>query len=393
MRIAELTSYIVRIPLRKEFKHASHTRRSSDNVLICCRLKDGTEGWGEGVPRSYVTGETAETAMQQLAATPLAEQLDRDCTCWEDVLELCLGIQPMVLGEDPRQCRSNSLRCAIEISILDAYARLFGEPVSSVTGRLQAAETVRGTNDVIRYSGGITATEWRKEVSSAVKMRAFGFAHCKVKVGIPSVDDDERLRRIRWWLGSRMDVRLDANEAWHGSEVVAKLEPLTQHDISCVEQPVPHEEVDSIAELRRQVPVPVMLDESLTSIVDGQTAIERGTCDLFNLRLSKCGGFLNCLELAALAHAEGLGYQLGCHPGESGVLSAAGRHFAASVRNLRYHEGSYDRFLLKKNLTNENITIGYGGRAPALTGPGLGVTINRDHVKRLALQAQTYRLE
>ena len=91
-----------------------------------------------------------------------------------------------------------------------------------------------------------------------------------------------------------------------------------------MEQPVPHEEVDSIAELRRQVPVPVMLDESLTSVVDGQTAIERGTCDLFNLRLSKCGGFLNCLELAALAHAEGLGYQLGCHPGESGVLSAGG---------------------------------------------------------------------
>ena len=60
------------------------------------------------------------------------------------------------------------------------------------------------------------------------------------------------------------------------------------------------------------------------------------------------------------------GYQLGCHPGESGILSAAGRHWATSVANVRYLEGSYDRHLFRRLVTKEDITFGYGGRAPAL---------------------------
>jgi len=155
---------------------------------------------------------------------------------------------------------------------------------------------------------------------------------------------------------------------------------------------VPHEEVESLAEVRKRLDVPIMLDESLTSWKDAQAAIRAGTCDLFNLRLSKCGGYLNCLRLAALARSAGLGYQLGCHPGESGILSAAGRHWASTVRDIRYREGSYDRFLLKELLTNEDITFGYGGRAPALSRPGLGVTINPDALARVLESEETYRL-
>ena len=66
----------------------------------------------------------------------------------------------------------------------------------------------------------------------------------------------------------------------------------------------------------------------------------------------------------------------GCHPGESGILSAAGRHWASSVADIRYLEGSYDSHLFRRLVTREDITFGYGGRAPALTAPGLGVTID-----------------
>jgi muconate cycloisomerase len=45
------------------------------------------------------------------------------------------------------------------------------------------------------------------------------------------------------------------------------------------------------------------------------------------------------------------------------------------VANIRYLEGSYDRYLFRRLVTDEDITFGYGGRAPALSGPGLGVTI------------------
>ena len=130
-----------------------------------------------------------------------------------------------------------------------------------------------------------------------------------------------------------------------------------------------------------------MLDESLCSLVDARRAIEFGLCDLFNIRISKCGGFLNSLKLAALARQAGLGYQLGCQVGETGILSAAGRHFASSVSDIRYVEGSYDQFLVRERLTVENLTFGRKGLAPAITRPGLGVTIDERALARVTIDS------
>lgn len=392
MRIAELTAWIIRLPLRREIKHASASRRDSDNLLIRCRLANGTEGWGEGVPRAYVTGETAEGNLEQLAATPLAEQLGRSCGSWQDVIALCTALQPHRDQEDPREQRANALRCAVELSILDAYGRLFEQPVQEVVRHFEPARELYSFRNQVRYSTTITAEDPRRERISALKMRIYGFRQCKVKVGVPGADDPARLRRIRSWIGRRMDLRLDANEAWPAAKVINQLEPLLRYNLSCIEQPVAHEEAEALAALRPRLGLPIMLDESLTSLPDAETAVRQGTCDLFNIRLSKCGGFLNSLRLAALARSAGLGYQLGCHPGESGVLSAAGRHWATAVRDIRYLEGSYDRHLLRTLLTREDITFGYGGRAPALAGPGLGVTIEPQVLARLKTREATFRL-
>ncbi len=383
MRIARITIYRLELPLRQQIKHASAARSESTNVLVACQLRDGTTGWGEGVPRPYVTGETPEGAVRQLCRSRLDEQLPRDCQSWSDVIEICDSLRLAESGEDPRGCLGNAARCAVELSLLDAFGRLFEEPVSRVTEHVAAAKAIRTRLPAVRYSGAVTASSARKERISALKMRLYGFHHCKVKVGLVE-DEASRLRKIRRWLGRRIILRVDANEAWSAEQAVRQLQSLQRYRIACVEQPVPHAEVASLKELRRQIEIPVMLDESLTSWEDGRRAIDDQTCDLFNIRLSKCGGFLRSLRLAALADRAGLQYQLGCHPGESGILSAAGRHWATTVRGIRFLEGSYDRHLLRRLLTREDITFGYGGRAPALSSPGLGVTVDADALQELA---------
>ncbi|MEZ6049066.1 MAG: hypothetical protein R3C11_26520 [Planctomycetaceae bacterium] len=60
------TAYHVRIPLKKEIRQAaSYNRRFNDTVVVRCELNDGNVGWGEGLPRHYVTGETIETVWKQ----------------------------------------------------------------------------------------------------------------------------------------------------------------------------------------------------------------------------------------------------------------------------------------------------------------------------------------
>jgi L-Ala-D/L-Glu epimerase len=388
MRIAGITAYHVRIPLRKTIRHASHTRDETDSLIVCCRLDDGTEGWGEGLPRVYVTGDTIETVFEHLQHSDLPRQLAEPFENLADAVALCSRLRLTHPRPTGRDCFGNAARCALELSILDAAARKTGQPLSDVTLLVPETLGIRCQQDRVRYSGALTPNSPFKDRVTAWKLRLFRFHQGKVKVGVAGFDDVASVRRLRKIAGPKFDIRIDANEAWHCDNLEEKLAPLVPFGITALEQPVPHSEVDGLAAVRPRLNVPIMLDESLCSLSDGRRAIERGTCDLFNIRLSKCGGFLNSLKLAALAHSAGLGYQLGCQVGETGILSAAGRHFACSIGGIRYLEGSYDRFLVRERLTVEDITFGVGGWAPVLAGPGLGVAIDRAALQRVTINTQ-----
>jgi muconate cycloisomerase len=386
MHVVELTAFLVRIPLKKKIRHASHSRDATENVLVRCTLDDGTEGFGEGVPRDYVTGETSESAITLLRGSDLAAQL----TSYRDFPEAVAAIERLQLTPvpgDDRACQGNAARCALELALLDAFGRRCREPLSAVT-RLLAPDLFE-PRPRVRYSGIITSTRSGfKTRWAALALWCYRFTNVKVKVGVAGQDDELRLRHVRSRLGWSMDLRLDVNEAWQPDEVVPRIRALEPYRISAVEQPVPHADVDCLTEVRKQVSVPIMHDESLCSLVDAQRAWERGTCDLFNLRLSKCGGYLATLRLAQFARQHGLGCQLGCQVGETAILSAAGRHFASSVGGLRWAEGSYDSHLVREALGTTNLTFGWGGWAPALVEPGLGVNIDPAALKRVSLRKE-----
>ena len=59
------------------------------------------------------------------------------------------------------------------------------------------------------------------------------------------------------------------------------------------------------------------------------------------------------------------------------------RHTNRATVKLLY-DGSYDRFLLKENITIQDVSFGFGGKAGPLDGPGLGVEVNRNALERLS---------
>ncbi len=147
---------------------------------------------------------------------------------------------------------------------------------------------------------------------------------------------------------------------------------------SALEQPVPHAEVEALAEIRPRLGragdarrIALRLSRR------GYAPSSDRTADLFNVRLSKCGGIVPTLRIVALAQRSGLGLQLGCHPGETGLLSAAGRHVAAMVRGPPMGRG------LVRPARPGREPDGPGhlgffpmGFAPPLRGPGLGVEVD-----------------
>ena len=219
-------------------------------------------------------------------------------------------------------------------------------------------------------------------------MKLFRFRTVKVKVGTDGIDDVACMRRVRRIVGPSVDLRIDANEAWTCDTVIQKVKPLIPFAPTSLEQPVPHREVAGLCDVRQDLRIPIMLDESLCCFEDGLRAVEGQYCDLFNIRLSKCGGLIRSLRLAVLAKENGLGYQLGCQVGETGILSAAGRHFACNVSGIRYLEGSFDRFLVRETLTKEDLTFRFGGKGERLTGFGLGIHVDESRVQQLAIRTQ-----
>ena len=391
----------VLVPLRKPIRHASFERHDSDNLIVRVTLADGTIGHGEGVPRSYVTGETIDSTFAALAALEVPRLLGGAPADFGAAVRAIAGLSLPETAADLRGMAGNAARCALELALLDAYGRAFG---ASLGDAIALSETPREwlhpQPRPVRYSGAITAESRRGEIIAALKMRAYGFHQVKVKVGVAGQDDGDRLRRIRRILGRRVDIRVDANEAWPAGEVLDRVMALRPGRPSVLEQPVPHAEVGELAAIRAELAADgraqgplIMLDESLCGYPDAVRAVEDGLADVFNIRLSKCGGIFPSLRVYELAHRSGLGVQLGCHPGETGLLSAAGRHFAGHVAGISYVEGSYDRHVLAANLIREDITFRYGGRARPLNGPGLGVTVVPEALARLTVARREVRYD
>lgn len=393
MSLRKMELFHISIPLKARIKHASHDRIDSENLAVRVTLDDGTEGHGEGVPRPYVTGETVASTFETLASVDFGRLFARVAS-FEDVVRRLEAFEFPETLSDPRGMAGNAARCGLELALLDAYGRHFrrsmGDAVrlASVPGLALSARPTR-----VRYSGAITAATKGREQYSAWKLWLYGFAHVKLKVGVAGQDDPARLRDVRKILGKRLDLRIDANEAWKATEVVDRVRPLLPFRPSVLEQPVNHDEVDALAEIRPRIGMPVMLDESLCGYPDAVRSIERGTADMFNVRLSKCGGIIPALRIIGLAQRSGIAVQLGCHPGETALLSSAGRHVASNVRGLSYIEGSYDNHILSENLTDDDLTFGYGGWAPALHGAGLGVRVDREALERMTLNREEIRYD
>ncbi len=207
----------------------------------------------------------------------------------------------------------------------------------------------------------------------------------QIKVKASNVEETLKvMSEITEALGRESDIRIDANEAFTKETAIELIQAM--HDkgfaISSMEQPLPKDEIDDMKEVQERTGVPVMADESFCSEKDLDKIIQRQACKGLNVRLSKCGGLIKSKKLVEKALRHGLFCQLGCHVGETSVLSAAGRHLAAVCGPFRFVEGCYSRFLLKEDIVKEPLEFGLFGKAPIPSGPGLGVEISKASLER-----------
>jgi muconate cycloisomerase len=377
--VAAVEVRMVELPFRFSFGHALAERRSTTNVVVKVTLTDGSVGYGEGVPRDYVTGESAGAAIEAVAGRYGPALAGRSLDGPDDVGTVLDAVaaatgRPATVAEPP-----GAAWCALELAVLDAAGRRFGLPVSHWLGPVRAP--------VLTYDAVLPFSAPAAVVPLAMLIRGLGITQVKVKVGRDLDADVDRLRRLRRLLGSGTDLRVDANCAWTAEQALAAIEALRPYGVSAVEQPVAADDIAGLQRLTAACPETIIVDESLRTIAEAEALVDAKACDAFNVRVSKCGGLRASGRIAQIAVDAGLAVVVGAQVGESGLLSAAGRHLAACVAP-RYLEGSAGRLLLEEDITEERVLPGRAGKARPHTGAGLGVTIAGDVLARHTLQAR-----
>lgn len=95
-----------------------------------------------------------------------------------------------------------------------------------------------------------------------------GFRCIKLKIGAIGWDDEIRLiSKIRSRFSKNtLELRVDANGAFTPKEAMARLEELAGYDIHSIEQPIRQYQWKEMAELCRNTPLPIALDEELIGV-------------------------------------------------------------------------------------------------------------------------------
>ncbi|MFI5279436.1 MAG: dipeptide epimerase [Gemmatimonadales bacterium] len=334
----KLTHEVLELETAHPFGIARGTQSAYRAVWVRLTDRDGAEGWGEANPSSYY-GETADTVVAALGRlAPLlqnADPFDLETIEWK--------MWNSIKG-------NAAARVAVSAALHDLVGKRLGVPVWKLWG-LDPAKAPASS-----FTIGIDESDVIKQ---KVK-EAAQYPILKVKVG--TADDARILRAVREVTDKK--IRVDANCAWTATQAIAALPLLKEFGVELIEQPLPPDDIEGLARVRRASDLPIIADESCRTAADIPRLV--GAVDGINIKLAKCGSLREALRMIAVACAHHMMVMVGCMI-ETSIGITAAAHFTPLLDVVDLDGAA----LLKKDpFTGASIA---GGRVTLPTAPGLGV--------------------
>lgn len=371
-RIVAYGLHPIELPFRFKFEHAASSRQSSESLFVEIVLDDHTVGWGEALPRPYVTGETRDGACEMLANEILPALLRCSFDSFDELLAFlreCDGQAPADWVSHDRP--QSAAWCAVDLALLDAFGQRFGR---SPFGQQSMAPD-------FHYSGVLSSGGGWKHAAQLLAYRLLGFRALKLKIDATTTEAD--IARVRRLAGPGIGLRVDVNMGWNVDQALERMPGFARYGIRSFEQPLAAGDLAGAARLVRETGLDVMADEDLHTADSLTRLIDARACTAINARISKCGGLIATLARCREARDAGLWVQIGCQVGESSLLSAAHLHLCGAFPEVRHAEGCFGNFLLEVDPVFPMLRMGRGGLPPALrSAAGLGIEVDRTCLAR-----------
>ncbi|MBM3786346.1 MAG: mandelate racemase/muconate lactonizing enzyme family protein [Acidobacteria bacterium] len=190
---------------------------------------------------------------------------------------------------------------AVDIAVWDIIGKALGLPVYKVLGAYNEKIRVYAAGGY--YEEGKGLRELAAEMEGYVKE---GFQAVKMKVGwraLPLKDDAERVRVVRDAVGPKVDILIDANNAWDAYDAIRFGRLVDKYDLYWFEEPVEPDDFKGCAEVKQALDIPIVAGENEFTRWGARELIEARSADILNLDTVWAGGITEYRKIAALASA------------------------------------------------------------------------------------------
>jgi L-alanine-DL-glutamate epimerase-like enolase superfamily enzyme len=325
------------LQLKHVFTISSNSRTTTPVVLTEIDY-DGIKGYGEASMPPYL-GESHETVLKFLSSVDLLQF--KDPFLIEDILSYVDGVMP----------GNYAAKAAIDIALHDVVGKLVGQPWFRLWG-LDPEKT-----PFTSFTIGIDKPEVVKQKVAEADV----YKVLKVKLG--AGNDKEMIDTVR--SATNKPVCVDVNQGWTDKHYALEMAHwLKERNVFFIEQPMPKNQVDDIAWLTQNSPLPIIADEALQTIRDLLSM--KGLYSGINIKLMKCGGMNAAYKMAQIAKLMGIKVMIGCMTETSCAVSAAAQ--LSPVADWADLDGN----LLISNDCYDGMTIS-GGKVNLNERPGIGV--------------------
>lgn len=347
------------VPFHHEVEWSAGKRPGTTRLIVQVHTEDGTIGIGETIC-------LLEFVEPVLARTIIPLSIGEDAFNIERIIKKIEGA-----GFYHHKRALVAALCGFEMALWDIVGKKANLPLYKLWGG-----AFRQTVPMIAYLQSNNIEHLVAEAASYVER---GFGTIKLKIGIDEESDIEVVKAVREAVGSKIKIRPDVNGAWTVGTAKKQLRRLEKYDIEYIEQPLPLEDLNGLALLRKMTCIPIAVDESAYTLQDVHAIIKHDAADVILLDAHEAGGLHQTRKAAALAEAAGIPVTL--HSGgELGLSTSANLHLAMTIPNLilavdsSYHNQTCD--IVTQPFTYDRGTM----RAPE--GPGLGVVLDMERIEQ-----------
>ncbi|PKL44369.1 MAG: dipeptide epimerase [Candidatus Riflebacteria bacterium HGW-Riflebacteria-1] len=312
MRITNIRTGVLSIPLRTPFKTALRTIDHIASIVVVVDTDAGVTGIGEAHPTGPITGESHGSVRGAISEFMLPKLKGKEIANLEDTLNTL----------DASIIKNTSAKAAVEMAIFDLFGRLYNIPVYRLLG---------GYRNKVETDLTISVNSPEEMAEDSKIAVARGFKILKLKVGLQPELDIARIRAVRDAVGGGVKLRLDANQGWTAREAIKIMRVIEAERfyIDLLEQPVEAHDIAGLKQVTDSIDTPVLADEAVFSAVDAEKIIAMRAADYINIKLMKTGGLRGALRICALAEMHNVECFLGCMM-ESKISVTAAAHLACA---------------------------------------------------------------